>query len=384
MLIDIRGFNPQNLGSCLMLLAARERLSRAFPAARISVALGTDDLRLARGAREQFGVVGRWPRRWKRMDVAWLGKVVPEGVQRVFSVTRDQDFRAVVDLSGFAYGDFWGAGKLERRLGRDIAQWKQEGRKVVLLPQAFGPFENSALADGMRRVLDHADLVFPRDRISREFLTRLGPGSRALDQFPDFTHEVQAYSAPDDPRPGTYVCLIPNSKLTVGKSQAEVTRYLDFFARAAQELTAQLGVAAVMLRFGGAEDAALIAALLARMDEKPRCFFVDDARHAKGLIANSVATVSSRFHAIMSALGSGVPTLSIGWSHKYGEAMSEYDCTSYSLSLADVADSVALGHFITEVRAGSLRDRVGAAAARHRVATDRMWHRVVDCLREAA
>lgn len=384
MLIDIRGFNPQNLGSCLMLLAARERLSRAFPAARISVALGTDDLRLARPHRERFGVVGRWPRRWKRMDVAWLGQVVPEGLQRRFSVTRDQDFRAVVDLSGFAYGDFWGAGKLERRLGRDIAQWKREGRKVVLLPQAFGPFENGALADGMRRVLDNADLVFPRDRVSREFLTRLGPGSRALDQFPDFTHEVPAVSLLGDPAPGSYVCLIPNSKLTVGKPAADLERYLDFFATAARKLTERLGLEAVMLRFGGAEDAKLIDALLARMDPKPRCFFVDDARHAKGLIAASVATVSSRFHAIMSALGAGVPTLSVGWSHKYGEAMSEYDCASYSLSLADVADGAALEHFIDEVRAGSLRDRVQAAALRQRSATDRMWGRVVACLAEAA
>jgi hypothetical protein len=384
MLIDIRGFNPQNLGSCLMLLAAQERLSRAFPAARISVALGTDDLRLARPHRERFGVVGRWPRRWKRLDVGWLGEVVPESLQRAFSMTRDQDFRAVVDLSGFAYGDFWGEGKLERRLGRHITQWKREGRKVVLLPQAFGPFENGALADGMRRVLDNADLVFPRDRVSREHLTRLGSGSRALDQFPDFTHEVPAISGPDDPKAGTYVCLIPNSKLTVGKPAADVARYLDFFVEAATKLTAQLGVGAVMLRFGGAEDAALIDSLLARMDPKPRCFFVDDARHAKALIANSVATVSSRFHAIMSALGAGIPTLSVGWSHKYGEALSEYDCASYSLSIADLAESSALEHFVTEIRAGSLRDRVHAASLRQRVTTDRMWNRVIECLKEAA
>ena len=85
--IDIRGFNPENLGSCLMLLAAQERLAAAFPRARITTALGTDDLRLARRHRERFGVLGRWPRRWKRLDVGWMGHVVPEGLQRAFSVT---------------------------------------------------------------------------------------------------------------------------------------------------------------------------------------------------------------------------------------------------------------------------------------------------------
>jgi polysaccharide pyruvyl transferase WcaK-like protein len=145
-----------------------------------------------------------------------------------------------------------------------------------------------------------------------------------------------------------------------------------------------LGVEAVMLRFGGAEDAALVETLLARITPRPRSFLIEDARHAKGLIAGSVATVSSRFHAIMSALGAAVPCLSVGWSHKYGEAMSEYDCASYSLSLADIAGSRVLDDFIDEVRAGSLRERLRAAGVRHRAATDRMWDQVIPCIAEAA
>jgi colanic acid/amylovoran biosynthesis protein len=139
-----------------------------------------------------------------------------------------------------------------------------------------------------------------------------------------------------------------------------------------------------MLRFGGAEDAQLVDTLLARLSPRPRSFLIDDARHAKGLIAGSVATVSSRFHAIMSALGAGVPCLSVGWSHKYGEAMSEYDCASYSLSMADVNRASVLDDFIDEVRSGSLRGRLHEAGARQRAATDRMWGRVTQCLAEAA
>ena len=59
MLIDIRGFNPENLGSCLMLLAAQARIGKAFPDAKISVGLGGDDLRLSRRhrARDRKSVV---------------------------------------------------------------------------------------------------------------------------------------------------------------------------------------------------------------------------------------------------------------------------------------------------------------------------------------
>jgi colanic acid/amylovoran biosynthesis protein len=383
MLIDIRGFNPENLGSCLMLLAAQARISKAFPDATISVGLGGDDLRLSRRHRSRFGVIGRWPRRWKRLDVGWLGRFVPRRMQRALSVTREQDFRAVIDLSGFAYGDFWGAEKLERRLGRGISQWKRDGRKVILMPQAFGPFRDEALADGMRAVLSNADLIFPRDRKSREYLKTLG-APRTLDQYPDFTHEVPAISLPGDPAPGTYFCVIPNSKLTAGKPPEEAARYIAFFANATQRLASSLNVVPVMLRFGGAEDAELVETLLARISPRPRSFLIEDARHAKGLIACSVATVSSRFHAIMSALGAGVPCLSVGWSHKYGEAMSEYDCATYSLSLADVARSDALDDFIGEVRSGTLRERLRMAGIRQRAATDRMWDQVIQCIGEAA
>jgi len=381
MLIDIRGFNPQNLGSCLMLLATQARLRAAIPEARISVALGTDDLRLERRERERFGVLGRWPRRWKKLQVGWLGEVIPDGMQRAFAVTREQDFRAVVDISGFAYGDFWGAEKLQRRLGRGITQWKRDGRKVILLPQAFGPFRDPRLASGMRDVLHQADLVYARDRVSRLHLLEVHPDA-ALEQSPDFTHEVTAVRQSADPAPGTYICAIPNSKLTRQPGEAE--RYIDFFAAATTRLSTALGVEPVLLRFGGSEDAALMKIMQARLGDQPRSFRVSDARHAKSLIAGSVATISSRYHAIMSALGAGVPTLSIGWSHKYGEAMSEYDCASYSLSLADVGTRPELDDFIAEIRSGALRGRLRLAAARQRAATDRMWNRVVDCIREAA
>jgi hypothetical protein len=86
----------------------------------------------------------------------------------------------------------------------------------------------------------------------------------------------------------------------------------------------------------------------------------------------------------MSALGAGVPCLSVGWSHKYGEAMSEYDCASYSLSLADISRSGALDDFIGEMRSGALRERLRIAGIRQRAATDRMWDQVIQCIAEAA
>jgi colanic acid/amylovoran biosynthesis protein len=382
MWIDVRGFNPQNLGSCLMLLATQARLRRAFPGCRLSVALSNGDLDLSLRHRARFDTWGRWPLRWRGVPVRWLGGLLPSPVQHTLKVTADQRFRAVVDISGFAYGDFWGAEKLRRRLGKELPEWQRRRQKLVLLPQAFGPFTDPELAACMRDVMAAADLVFPRDAVSSRHLAALG--DRELEQFPDFTHEVPALRRPWYPAPNSYFCLIPNAKLTAGKSAAETERYVAFFADAARHFETELGVPALLLRFGGHEDAQLMKILEQRISPRPKTLRVSDPRYAKGVIAGSVAVVSSRFHAIMSALGSGVPTVALGWSHKYGEAMTEYDCLEYSLRLDDTATTEKLRAFTSELHGGALKGRLTAAGRRQRAATERMWAKVVACIGESS
>lgn len=384
MWIDVRGFNPQNLGSCLMLLAAQARLTRAFPGCRLSVGLSNGDLGLSLRHRARFQTWGRWPARWRGVPVGWLGELLPSPVQSAFKLTDDHDFRAVVDISGFAYGDFWGAEKLRRRLGRELSQWQRRRQKLVLLPQAFGPFTNPELADAMRRVLGAADLVFPRDAVSARHLAELGGPPLDLEQFPDFTHEVPALRRPWYPAPHSYFCLVPNSKLTVGKALEEKDRYVRFFVDVAERFTSTLGVPAVLLCFGGREDSRLIEELEQRITPRPRTIRVADPRYAKGVIAGALAIVSSRFHAIMSALGSSVPTLALGWSHKYGEAMAEYDCLEYSLSLDDASSPERTRAFTRELDSGALKARLTTAGRKQRAATERMWEKVVACIGETS
>jgi colanic acid/amylovoran biosynthesis protein len=382
--IDVRGFNPQNLGSCLMLLAAQARLARAFPGCRLSVGLSNGDLGLSLRHRARFDTWGRWPERWRHLPVAWAGAWIPPLAQRALHVTTDRDFKAVIDISGFAYGDFWGAEKLQRRLGRELPQWRRRGQKLLLLPQAFGPFEKPELAAGMREVLEAADLVCPRDRVSASYLARLRGSAQKLDQFPDFTHEVPALRRPWYPAPNTYFCLIPNSKLVAGRSSDDGERYVRFFVDSAARFSRELGVPPLLLCFGGREDEQLMRALRDRIRPRPRTIRATDPRYAKGVIAGAAAVVSSRFHAILSALGSAVPTLALGWSHKYGEAMTEYESAAYSLSLGDPSITETLRAFTAELENGALQKRLRAAGEKQRAATERMWQKVIACIGEAS
>ena len=56
---------------------------------------------------------------------------------------------ALVDASGFAFGDQWGPGP-SRQMGRLFGSYARAGKPVVLLPQAFGPFQEPEVAEAAR------------------------------------------------------------------------------------------------------------------------------------------------------------------------------------------------------------------------------------------
>ena len=58
-----------------------------------------------------------------------------------------------------------------------------------------------------------------------------------------------------------------------------------------------------------------------------------------GLIAGACdAIVTSRFHAMIAGLSAGVPSLVIGWSHKYREVLAMFELEHLSFSLHDLDD----------------------------------------------
>src|SRR5690606_26209887 len=53
------------------------------------------------------------------------------------------------------------------------------------------------------------------------------------------------------------------------------------------------------------------------------------------VLRETVFVITSRFHAMVAALSLGVPTLVIGWSHKYDEVLADFGCREHALDFTE-------------------------------------------------
>jgi len=83
-----------------------------------------------------------------------------------------------------------GAKYANKRIGSKISAWHKEGKKVILLPQAFGSFEDEELKDVMKKIIANADLVFAREKQSLKYLRRISEKNNII-LAPDFTNLIE-------------------------------------------------------------------------------------------------------------------------------------------------------------------------------------------------
>src|SRR5690606_34297611 len=110
--------------------------------------------------------------------------------RRKLSFVSESEIDVVLDGSGFAYGDFWGAKKAGYRLADHIKRWRSKGIKIILLPQAFGAFTDNALIEKMKVIVNDADLIFARDKYSFDYIKGIDNKKDNIYLMPDFTNLI--------------------------------------------------------------------------------------------------------------------------------------------------------------------------------------------------
>jgi colanic acid/amylovoran biosynthesis protein len=223
-------------------------------------------------------------------------------------------------------------------------QFNKKGRRLIMLPQAIGPFENEYSKKAINIIYEQADMIYAREQQSYEYLSKVCSNTDKIKVVPDFTCLCQEEQYPSIQLPKKeYVLLIPNARM-VDKTSANVSNsYLDFLIQIVSDLR-ELGENVYLLNHEGAGDEQLMHEINEKLDVEMPILTNLSGTEIKALIKNSKLLISARFHGVVSGLTQGVPTLCTSWSHKYGELLREHGCKSNMLEVNDISSSLKTIH----------------------------------------
>ena len=333
MIVEIAGVSSRNKGAELMLLAVMQHYANSQPELQYAVEpnYGPFEDRAARSLRTLL-----INRRWGRSTLA--AKLMPAGLRRTCGIATLSDIGAVIDASGFAFSDQLGVRRVEE-FARDVRRWKSNGLKVVMLPQALGPFQNPAIRSAFYEVIKQVDLIYARDRTSWEHLVDIGGKSANLRQAPDFTNLVEGV-LPNKyvPQPKTAL-IVPNHRMVEKTEPREGAAYVPFLASCIDALAAS-GFKPTILLHDSHVDEGLVRPLQTACAVSIDVVREKDPIFLKGILGSAQIVVGSRFHALVGSLSQAVPCIGAGWSHKYQMLFEDYGCQDMLLQTTAPAQEI--------------------------------------------
>lgn len=325
MMIEITGTGMANRGAELMLASILDRLraTRSGLSFAVRPSLGSYEQRARYGLYQTFDVTrsGR------------LGPIIQRLFHRAyrqrFGMVVEQEIDAIVDASGFAVGDQWPAGWIDRR-ACEFRRFDKVGKPVILLPQAFGPFAKSDVRDASKRLLDAVSLVYARDPQSLDHLKCLLGNDERVQFAPDFTLRLGQECSVGSANLGNVAAIVPNAQMFQGERKGkreDYTRFIENAIHAAQSN----GLIPVVLVFERQMDLEFCEAIADAHNIE--CRNIQSLLQLKAAIGEAQIVIGSRFHALLSGLSQGVPCIGTGWSHKYQELFADYQSPNWLVNL---------------------------------------------------
>lgn len=362
----IRGVGSHNGGAELLLKATADRCRDMH---LVPVA---DVRRTSRDVRKKWSAEGYLsvPRLGKVRSLGW--DAVPRRVAARVGLASDRHLAAVLDASGFALGDQWSPHHLPMSIAQH-RKWKTRGVPIIYLPQAFGPFEKAENASLTRELLSTADLIYARDRESFEHLVQLLGNDAKIGLCPDITVALSAPNAPSESSRSGRVAIVPNINLTKRANDSDA---LDRYAHS------------LVTSYRNALDAGLEPILLVHSSDGDPDVIVKcreilpsvrsvqpaDGLQAKALISGCSGVIAGRYHAVVSALSTGVPVIAHSWSHKYQALLDDFDCSEW---MADAFDGGAsLDQLLTAMADAPALERIRLAGDRQRELIENLWKEI--------
>ncbi|MBD2112386.1 MULTISPECIES: polysaccharide pyruvyl transferase family protein [Cyanophyceae] len=376
MITEIRGVQFENKGAELMLYAVVQQLKEWDENNIVA-------MRVKIGSYSQRSQVGVHQLLWSDKKIPILGSsanlalnLIPKNTKDRLGLITYPQINAVLDASGFNYSDQWGLEKTAAML--ELAErCKKAGKKVVLLPQAFGPFKNREIRDKFSKILSLSDLVFARDDISYKYLIDLAEDNSKIKLGPDFTNLLTGITPKYIPENiQNTICIIPNVRMTDKTSKDVSNSYFHFLESSIKGVQSK-GFEPLIVVHENC-DIGLAEALKDKFGNSVELIIEENPLRLKGLIGKSYAVIGSRFHGLINSLSQGVPCIATGWSHKYRMLMKDYNCPECLLE--DIGSEEKILQKIDIITSlenrDSLRNKIQEASIIQKKAAVSMWDEV--------
>ncbi len=374
MIVEIRNAGFVNKGATMMLLSIIENFRKQYPDAKIAMHAAVNAPYIKRA---QLGLYQKI--HFRRYGIAFdhLLKFVPKGIRKRIGLILDSEIDVIFDAAGFAYSDQWG-NYMAKNTASDMKRWKKQGTKVIMMPQAFGPFEQTDLQQSMKKIIDLADLIYAREEVSYNYLTKLAGGEKAnLKQSPDFTNLLKA-EVPKDFDSNTHkVCIVPNMRMIDKTFKGEAQAYIDLMANAVNILS-EKEAKAFFLIHEGKKDRELAEKIMQKAGKNIPVIEEDDALRVKGIIGACEAMIGSRFHGLVSALAQGIPALGTGWSHKYQMLYKDYNFEEGLLKLQGEKNQLQekIDLILDDKSRRAVIDKITQAGKQQKELVRKMWEEI--------
>lgn len=380
MIVEIRNVSFVNKGAELMLHAILQRVSQEWPETKFVMVARKSTPYLQRA---RLGLYQKPLRDIRGISIPEIGSLIPATLRETYGLILDSELDVVLDASGFAYGDQWG--KINTiTMAKATKRWKSRGAKVILLPQAFGPFSSTTIRNAIKSVADHADLIYAREPISYQYLIEAVGERPNIKMAPDFTNLVNGIVPNDFNTEQNRFCIIPNYRM-IDKTSPEIsTVYIPFLVSCTRYLQHK-GAKPFILIHGEENDLKLAQQVNSALDKEIEIVRESDPLKIKGILGTCEGTLGSRFHGLVSALSQGVPSLGTGWSHKYQMLFDDYHISECLLDpMSEITEIYKkIDMIVDEPSKSKIHEIIVKNATVQKQITKEMWDEIFDriCIR---
>ena len=260
----------------------------------------------------------------------------------------------VVDIAGISFVDSRGVANLAYNALMTSVPLLL-GKKVVKVAQALGPFRSPLNRFVAKLILPRVHTICARGAATEEHLADLQ--LRNVVRADDLAFSMRIGKEAEEkagallPDAGA-IGVVP-SAVVEAQCRKRGLDYVGELARFVHGVLASGDHRVVVFPHSGSPDAKpgrmndvpLCRELYERVEQAEGCRLIDQSlspQELRALIARCEVVVTSRFHAMISALATSTPVVVVGWSHKYGEVLDEFGLADYGLGYESISAEALL------------------------------------------